>query len=223
MPKGGLEPPRAYAHCALNAARLPIPPLRRSLEEYTAYVVGSTRRVLLVLGAPPKLRRPLLANSSIGMAKDSERPTDKISIARNKRARFDYEILDSWEAGIVLTGTEVKSLRDGRANIGDAYGIVRDGEIFLINMHVAPYERGGYANHEPERTRKLLLHRKEIRRLIGAVERQGLTLIPLELYFRKGVAKVTLALGKGKKLHDKRETTRRRDAEREMARAIRSR
>jgi len=157
------------------------------------------------------------------MTKDSERPTDKISIARNKRARFDYEILDSWEAGIVLTGTEVKSLRDGKANIGDAYGIVRDGEIFLINMHIAPYERGGYANHEAERTRKLLLHRKEIRRLIGAVERQGLTLIPLELYFRKGVAKVTLALGKGKKLHDKRETTRRRDAEREMARAIRSR
>jgi len=90
-------------------------------------------------------------------------------------------------------------------------------------MHISPYERGGYANHEPERTRKLLLHRKEIRRLIGSVERQGLTLIPLELYFRKGVAKLTLALGKGKKLHDKRETTRRRDAERELARAFRSR
>lgn len=157
------------------------------------------------------------------MAKDTERPNEKVSIARNKRARFDYEILDTWEAGIVLTGTEVKSLRDGKANIGDAYGIVRDGEIFLLNMHVSPYERGGYANHEPERTRKLLLHKKEIRRLIGAVERQGLTLVPLELYFRNGVAKVTLALGKGKKLPDKRETTRRRDAEREMARAIRSR
>src|SRR5690349_20256821 len=157
------------------------------------------------------------------MSKPSDRPSEKVSIARNKRARFDYEILDTWEAGIVLTGTEVQSLRDGRANIGDAYGIVRDGEIFLINMHVSPYERGGYANHEPERTRKLLLHKKEIRRLIGAVERQGLTLIPLELYFKNGVAKVALALGKGKKLHDKRETTRRRDAEREMARAVRSR
>lgn len=157
------------------------------------------------------------------MPKATEQSPEKISIARNKRARFDYEILDTWEAGIVLTGTEVKSLRDGRANIADAYGIVRDGEIFLINMHVSPYERGGYANHEPARTRKLLLHKKEIRRLIGAVERQGLTLIPLELYFRNGVAKVALALGKGKKLHDKRETTRRRDAEREMARAIRSR
>jgi len=157
------------------------------------------------------------------MPKDSERPSEKTSIARNKRARFDYEILDTWEAGIVLTGTEVKSLRDGKANIGEAYGVVRDGEIYLINMHVSPYDRGGYANHEPDRTRKLLLHKKEIRRLIGAVERQGLTLIPLELYFKKGVAKVALALGKGKKLHDKRETQRQRDAEREMARAVRVR
>jgi SsrA-binding protein len=145
------------------------------------------------------------------------------SIARNKRARFDYEILDRWEAGIVLTGTEVKSLREGKANIGDAYGIVRDGEVYLINLHISPYERGGYANHEPDRTRKLLLHKKEIRRLIGGVERQGLTLVPLELYFKNGVAKVTLALGKGKKLHDKRDTERRRDAEREMARTVKTR
>src|SRR5918996_4060763 len=152
---------------------------------------------------------------------DKEEKPERESIARNKRARHDYHILDTWEAGIVLTGTEVKSLRDGRANIGDAYGIVRDGEIFLINMHIAPYERGGYANHEAERTRKLLLHRKEIRRLIGAVERQGLTLIPLELYFKNGVAKVALALAKGKKQHDKRETQRQRDAEREMARVSR--
>ena len=157
------------------------------------------------------------------MTTDPKRPNEKISIARNKRARYDYEILDTWEAGIVLTGTEVKSLRDGKANIGDAYGVVRDGEIFIINLHISAYDRGGYTNHEPDRTRKLLLHRKEIRRLIGAVERQGLTLIPLELYFKKGVAKVALALGKGKKLHDKRDTERRRDAEREMARAIRVR
>lgn len=145
------------------------------------------------------------------------------SIARNKRARHDYSILDTWEAGIVLTGTEVKSLREGRANITDAYGIVTDGEVFLLNLHISPYERGGYTNHEPARTRKLLLHRKEIRRLIGAVEREGLTLIPLELYFKNGVAKVALALGKGKKLHDKRDTERARDAEREMARVVRSR
>ena len=145
------------------------------------------------------------------------------SIARNKRARHDYHILETFEAGLVLQGTEVKSLREGKANISDAYGIVKDGEAFLLNLHISPYERGGYSNHEPARTRKLLLHRKEIRRLIGAVERQGLTRIPLELYFKNGVAKVALALGKGKKLHDKRDTERTRDAEREMARAVRSR
>lgn len=148
---------------------------------------------------------------------------DVQSIARNRRARHDYLILDTFEAGLVLTGTEVKSLREGKANIGDAYGIVRDGEAFLLNMHIAPYESRGYANHEPDRTRKLLLHRKEIRRLIGAVERQGLTLVPLELYFKNGVAKVALALGKGKKLHDKRDAERERDAAREIARVARTR
>jgi len=157
------------------------------------------------------------------MAKDSTKENEVQSIARNKRARHDYHILDSWEAGLVLTGTEVKSLREGKANIGDAYGVVRGGEIFLLNMHISPYERGGYANHEPARTRKLLLHKKEIRRLIGAVEREGLTLIPLEVYFKKGVAKVAIALGKGKKLHDKRETERKRDADREIARVVRVR
>ena len=155
--------------------------------------------------------------------KSAEKEKDIESIARNKRARHDYHILDTWEAGLVLTGTEVKSLREGRANITDAYGTIRDGEAFLLNLHISPYERGGYTNHEPTRTRKLLLHRKEIRRLIGAVEREGLTLIPLEIYFKKGVAKVALALGKGKKLHDKRETERSRDAEREMSRVARAR
>ena len=145
------------------------------------------------------------------------------SIARNRRARHDYLLLETFEAGLVLTGTEVKSLREGRANISDAYGIVRDGEAFLLNLHIAPYEHRGYANHEPGRTRKLLLHRKEIRRLIGAVERQGLTLIPLELYFKNGVAKVAMALGKGKKLHDKRDAERERDAAREIARVARAR
>jgi SsrA-binding protein len=145
------------------------------------------------------------------------------SIARNKRARFDYHILETFEAGVVLRGTEVKSLRDGRANISDAYGIVKNGEVFLLNAHIDPYARGGYVNHEATATRKLLLNRREIRRLIGAVEREGLTLIPLELYFKKGRAKVALALAKGKKLHDKRDTERRRDAEREMLRVGRSR
>jgi len=148
---------------------------------------------------------------------------DKISIARNRRARFDYHLLETFEAGLALTGTEVKSLRSGKASIADAYGVVQGGEVFLLNAHIQPYERGGYVNHEPTRSRKLLLHRREIRRLIGAVEREGLTLIPLELYFKKGVAMVALALAKGKKLHDKRDTERQRDAEREMARVGRTR
>ena len=155
------------------------------------------------------------------MSKDDAPETQ--SIARNKRARHDYHILETWEAGLVLSGTEVKSLRDGKANIADAYAIVKEGEVYLLNLHIAPYEQGNHFNHEPTRTRKLLLHRKEIRRMIGAVERQGLTLIPLELYFKRGIAKVALALGKGKKLHDKRDTARERDAEREMARAVRTR
>ncbi len=142
------------------------------------------------------------------------------SIARNRRAKFDYELLDSWECGIVLAGTEVKSLRAGKANISDAYGIVKDGEVWLLNLHISPYEQGNRFNHEATRTRKLLLHSKEIRRLIGAVERQGLTLVATEIYFKKGRAKVRLALARGKKLHDKRADLREKDDKRDMARAM---
>src|SRR3989337_1834105 len=145
------------------------------------------------------------------------------SIARNKRAKHDYHILDTWEAGVVLTGSEVKSLRDGKANITDSYAIVKDGEVFLLNLHISPYEKASHCNHEPTRTGKLLIHRKEIRKRIGAVERQGLTLVPLELYFKRGRAKVALALGKGKKLYDKRADEKRRDDERDMQRAVRTR
>ena len=153
------------------------------------------------------------------MAKD-ETPPDHQSIARNRRARHEYHILETWEAGIALTGTEVKSLRNGKANLTDAFGIVKDGEVYLLNLHISPYEQGNQFNHEPTRTRKLLLHRREIRRLIGSVERQGLTLVPLELYFKRGRAKVALALGKGKKEHDKRDDQRKRDDEREIARHL---
>jgi SsrA-binding protein len=156
------------------------------------------------------------------MSKPDEKPEVE-SIAKNRRARHDYTIIDTWEAGLVLTGSEVKSLRDGKANLSDAYGIVRDGEIYLINLHISVYERASYNNHEPTRTRKLLLHKREIGRLIGAIERQGLTLIPLELYFKRGIAKVAIALGKGKKQHDKREDAKARDADREIARAVRTR
>ena len=148
-------------------------------------------------------------------------PADrKQSVARNPRATYDYHILETWEAGIILTGTEVKSLRGGKASIKEAFGRVQNGEVFLEGMNVTPYEQGNRYNHDPVRSRKLLLHRGEIEKLIGAVEQRGLTLVPLELYFRRGRAKVALALGKGKKQHDKRETLKRRIAERETARAV---
>ena len=158
------------------------------------------------------------------MAKTQNEKDEGIEVvARNKRARHEYHIIDTWEAGIVLSGTEVKSLREGKANLTDAFGIVKDGEVFLLNAHIAPYEMGNQFNHEPTRTRKLLLHKREIRKLIGSVERQGLTLVPLELYFKDGRAKVAMALGKGKKLHDKRDDQKKREDEREMARALRPR
>ena len=140
-----------------------------------------------------------------------------------RRARFDYEIIETWEAGIALTGTEVKSLRNGKAQITDAYGIVKDGEVWLLNLHIAPYEQGNRFNHEATRTRKLLLHAREIKKMIGAVERQGLTLIALEIYFKRGRAKVRLGLGKGKKNHDKRADLKEKDDKREMARAVKVR
>lgn len=146
-----------------------------------------------------------------------------VSIARNKRARHDYDILETWEAGVMLSGTEVKSLRDGRAQIGDAYAIVKDGEMWLLNAHIAPYAQGNIWNHEPTRSRKLLLHQQEIRHLVGAVERKGLTLVALELYFKRGRAKVRIGLARGKKLHDKRADEKERDDKRDMQRALRVR
>jgi SsrA-binding protein len=144
-----------------------------------------------------------------------------VPIARNKRARHDYEILETWEAGLVLTGTEVKSLRDGRAQITDAYGVLKDGAVWLLNAHIAPYAKGNIWNHDPLRTRKLLLHQKEIRAMIGAVERKGLTIVALDLYFKHGRAKVKIGLARGKKLHDKRADLKARDDERDMQRALR--
>jgi SsrA-binding protein len=143
--------------------------------------------------------------------------TEKL-IVSNRKARHEYHVLDTVEAGLVLQGTEVKALRDGRANLQDAFATFQRGELWLINLHISPYEAGNRFNHDPLRPRKLLLHRGELRKLIGQVEQKGLTLVPLDLHFRNGVAKVTLALVKGKQLHDKREDVKRRDAEREMAR-----
>lgn len=139
-------------------------------------------------------------------------------ITQNRKARHDYEILDTFEAGIVLLGTEVKSLREGRANLKDSYARMRDGELWLIGVHISPYAAGSYNNHEPERDRKLLLHRHELRRLIGKVEEAGLTLVPLRMYFKRGVAKVELALARGKRKYDKRDAISKRDAQREISR-----
>ena len=155
------------------------------------------------------------------MIRDSSQPDDpKLSVARNPKATHDYHILETWECGVVLTGTEVKSLRNGQASIKEAYARLRNGEVFLDGMNITPYEQGNRYNHDPVRTRKLLLHRREIEKLIGAVEQKGLTLVPLELYFKNGRAKVVIALGRGKKLHDKRDDLKRRAVERETARAV---
>lgn len=149
-----------------------------------------------------------------------QQQSDEKIICLNRRARFDYHIEETYEAGIVLTGGEVKSLREGRANLKDSYGRIDKGEAVLINAHINSYEPAHYFNTEPTRTRKLLMHKKEIMRLMGKVQEQGLTLIPLRLYFKNGRAKVELALAKGKKLYDKRETTREREVKRDIARAM---
>jgi SsrA-binding protein len=148
---------------------------------------------------------------------------DRKLVASNRKARFEYEILDTLEAGIALLGPEVKSLRAGNANLTDAYAIVRRGEVFLINAHIGPYDQAGRANAAPRRERKLLLHRSEIARFAGRAAERGFTLVPLELYFKEGRAKIQLGLARGKKSHDKRETIRERDSEREIQRAVRGR
>ena len=137
-------------------------------------------------------------------------------ICDNRKAGHHYFLEERFEAGIVLTGTEVKSLRDGKANLQDAYAIIKNGELFLINAHIAPYERGNRENHEPLRTRKLLVHRSELNKLFGKSEIRGFTLIPTKLYFKKGKAKVEVAIAKGKTGIDKRQTTKEREAKREL-------
>jgi SsrA-binding protein len=143
---------------------------------------------------------------------------------QNRKARHEFHILDSWEAGLVLQGTEVKSLRMGKANLQDAFARVdHRGELWLHNLHISPYEQGNRFNHEPLRPRKLLMHRNQLRKLVGQVEQQGLTLVPLDIHFTRGIAKVNLALVKGKKLHDKRDALRERADRRDVERAFKQR
>jgi SsrA-binding protein len=152
------------------------------------------------------------------MANDKDRI--KI-ISDNRQARFLYEILETYEVGIELQGTEVKSIRAGKVNLRDGFATLRDGEVWLMNVHISPYEKSSqFFNHEPRRNRRLLMHNWEIRKLIGQVEQKGLTLVPLKMYLKGSWVKVSLGLGKGKKLHDKRETLKRRQDDRDIARAM---
>ncbi len=144
-------------------------------------------------------------------------------VATNRQARHRYDLLERWEAGLVLTGTEVKSLRGGKAQIKDGYASVKDGEVWLHNVHIPPYSPASRENHEPERSRKVLMHRREIERLIGKTREKGLTLVPTRLYFQNGRAKVEIALAKGRDVGDKRQAIKEREMKREMERAIRRR
>lgn len=142
------------------------------------------------------------------------------TVVVNRKARYEYHIDETLEAGLVLQGTEVKSLRGGKANLQDAYSEIRDGEAWVVNFHISPYDQGNRFNHEPKRPKKLLLQRREINRLYGLTQQKGYTLIPLKVYFKNGLAKIVLAVARGKKLHDKRQDIADRDAKREIDRAV---
>jgi SsrA-binding protein len=157
------------------------------------------------------------------MAEKTERELAQASIAENRKAFHDYHILETHEAGIVLLGTEVKSIREGRVNLRDSFARVEKGEVWLYSVNISSYSHRGYADHEPLRQRKLLMHRDEIRKLIGRTVEKGMTLVPLRLYFKNGRVKVAVGLAKGKKEYDKRETIKRREVERETRAAVKSR
>ncbi|CEH32233.1 SsrA-binding protein [Aneurinibacillus migulanus] len=160
----------------------------------------------------------MLAEERLAMSKEGIKV-----LAQNKKARHDYFIEETYEAGIVLTGTEIKSIRRGRVNLKDGYAGIRNGEAWLYNVHISEYEQGNRYNHDPVRTRKLLLHRSEIYKLLGQTKMQGYSLVPLRLYLKGGFCKVEIGLAKGKKNYDKRESIKQRDAQREMQRALRDR
>jgi SsrA-binding protein len=157
------------------------------------------------------------------MAEKTEREKAQQSIAENRKAFHDYHLLETFEAGIVLMGTEVKAIREGRVNLRDSFARVEDGEIYLYNVNISPYSHRGYADHEPLRRRKLLLHREEIRKLIGKTVEKGMTLVPTRLYYKNGRVKIAVSLAKGKQAYDKRETIKRREADRETRAAIKGR
>jgi len=200
----GVAPPANSERLAVTARSC-----RRRLLSRKDVTAGS-RRPASVLRSGPTLAG--------GMARSGEK-----LIVDNRRARFDYHLLERVEAGLVLTGTEVKSLRDGRASLQQAYADVRDGELWLVGAHISVYDQGNLANHDPDRDRKLLVHKKELASLAGKVAQRGLTLVPTKLYFKDGRAKVELALARGKEVRDKRRDIAKREADRDMQRALKSR
>ena len=157
------------------------------------------------------------------MTEKTEREAAQANIAENRKAYHDYHLLETFEAGIVLLGTEVKAIREGRVNLRDSFARLDDGEAYLYNVNISPYSHRGYAEHEPLRRRKLLLHRDEIRKLVGKTVEKGMTLVPVRMYFKNGRVKVAVSLAKGKKEYDKRETIKRRETDRETRAAIKTR
>jgi SsrA-binding protein len=155
--------------------------------------------------------------------KKTERELAQQNIAENRKAFHDYHIVDTYEAGVVLQGTEVKAIREGNVNLRDSFGRVEGGEVWIYNVHISPYSHRGYSDHEPMRRRKLLLHRQEIKKLIGKTVERGMTLVPTRMYFKDGRVKLAISLAKGKKDHDKRETIKRREADRETRAAVKER
>ena len=156
------------------------------------------------------------------MTEKTEREKAQANIAENRKAFHDFHLFETFESGIALLGTEVKAIREGRVNLRDSFARLENGEVFLCNVNISPYSHRGYADHEPLRQRKLLLHRDEIRKLVGKTVAKGMTLVPVRMYFKKGRVKVTVSLAKGKKEYDKRETMKRREADRETRAAIKS-
>ena len=157
------------------------------------------------------------------MAEKTEREKAQSSVAENRKAFHDFHLMETFEAGLVLLGTEVKAIREGRVNLRDSFARLDDGEAYLYNVNISPYSHRGYAEHEPLRRRKLLLHRDQIRKLVGKTVEKGMTLVPVRMYFKNGRVKLAIGLAKGKKTHDKRETLKRRDADRETRAAVKER
>jgi SsrA-binding protein len=161
-------------------------------------------------------------NGDVATEKTDREKAQRI-IADNRKALHDYHVLETWEAGVALLGTEVKAIREGRVNLRDSYARLDRGEVWLLNVHISPYSHTGYSGHQERRERKLLLHRHELNKLSGHIREKGLTLVPLQMYFKKGRVKVALALVKGKQAHDKRETIRRREIDRETRAVVKAR